>query len=371
MKKPRIAVFGMGTLDRGLLGVPVIIELFGRLSHHYDISFYSFLPFDHTEVPSTIRVRKPVSWPIPGRLKYFLVAAHCAWEHLFRPFDLFYSISVYPAGKAGIILGRLFNKPVLTQLLATEAVALPQYNLGSLTIPWLKKISIEVCRKSDVLVTVSDYQKNLALQHLPFSREIITLPLRIDTEKFQYKKRTVNFPVQFIHIAFYGSVKDQDTLFRAFSIISKKIECHLTVLGGGFDTPHVQKLVHDLSIADKISFEGYVPNSRLPLYFKDAHILLHSSRFEAEPIVVQEAMASGVAVCGSNVGTLVDLGDGYALTFSPGDEKKMAETLLHLVNNQELYRQMTQKAYEWITTYDAVWSYKKYTSLINNVISKT
>lgn len=368
--KPRIAVMGMGTLDAGALGIPVLIDLFGRLSAHFEIVFYSFLPIDKSSVPNGILVREPVNLRLPGRIKYLLVAARCAVDHLMNSYSAFFAVSIYPTGLAATTLGSLFRKPSIVQIIATEGGSGSQASFGNLTIPWLKKITLSVCSKADFVVAVADYQKKIAVENLRTRREIAVLPLRIDPKLFPYRNREVTRPVQFIQIGFYGPIKDQDTMFRAFSIIAKTIDAHLTVVGDGFDVPPVRQLVKELGITERITFTGYIKNSELADYLQRAHILLHTALFETGCAVIQEAMASGVAVCGTQVGLLDDIGDKYAVSVPPGDAKTLAEKAIMLVNNPSLYKSITREAHHWILQYDTVWAYENYLTFFRNVIKK-
>jgi len=366
--KPRLALLGMGTLSAGNLGIPVMIDLFERLSAHYNIVFYSFLPMDDSLVPSSIVVRQPVGLRMPGRLKYFLVALRCLWDHLFSPFSLFFSVSIYPTSRWAIVLGRLLNKPVLVQLIATEAGTSPDISFGNLTIPWLRKITLDVCRKADIVVVVADYQKKFAVQNLQTRKEIAVLPLRINTKKFFYQERSISYPIQFIQIAFYSALKDQDTLFAAFSKVAQKIPCHLTVVGEGFNVPKVHALMKDLKIADKVTFTGFVENDALPRYLNNSHILLHTALFETGCAVIQEAMASGVVVAGTNVGILSDIGDEYAVIVPPRNAEHLAEKIVELVHDPARYEKIRDTAYQFISTYGEEWSYRNYRDFVATVI---
>ena len=359
---------GMGTLGAGNLGVPVMIDLFERLSADFNVIFYSFLPIDDSLVPSSIVVRQPVGLRIPGRVKYFLVALRCLWDHMLRPFSLFFSVSIYPTSRWAIVLGRLLNRPVLVQLIATEAGTSPDISFGNLTIPWLRKITLDVCRKADVVVVVADYQKKFAVKNLQTRKEIAVLPLRINTKKFSFQDRTVSYPVQFIQIAFYSALKDQDTLFAAFSKIAQKIPCHLTVVGEGFHVPKVQAMIADLQIADKVTFTGFVENDELPKYLNSAHILLHTALFETGCAVIQEAMASGVVVAGTNVGILSDIGDEYAVIVPPRSPEYLAEKIIELVHDPARYEKIRDTAYHFISTYGEEWSYRNYRDFVAGVI---
>jgi glycosyltransferase involved in cell wall biosynthesis len=370
-RKPRLALFGMAIIGGGPLGegIPVLVDLFQRLSTVFDITFYSFSSIDKRHVPASIKVKQPVSWRLPGRLKYLMVCLLFVWDHILNRHSLLFAVSVYPTGRWAIILGKVFRRPVIIQMIALEAALLTDVGMGNLAIPWLAKISRWVCEKADVLVAVAEYQKKVAINSLPTSREIIVLPLRINCEKFPYSEHRLTFPVEFIHIAHYSPVKDQETMFAAFAKVVRMIDCHLTVVGDGFNVPRVVAMLRDLSISDKVTFKGFVLQSALPYYFKTAHILLHTARFETGCAVIQEAMASGVVVCGTRVGILDDIGDRYAVIVPPRQPEQLAEKILELVSNPQSYSRMQDEAYKWITAYDAVWAGKNYLSFLETMCS--
>jgi glycosyltransferase involved in cell wall biosynthesis len=370
--KPRIALFAMGVMGGGNMGygIPVLNDLFERLSRDYELVYYPFSTILKSKVPNEIKVRQ-VKWRLPGRLKYLLISLTFALDHILNPFQSIFAIAIYPTAHWAIRLGKIFNRPVAVQIIALEAVSLPDIGYGNLCIPWLKKITIKVCKKADILVTVAEYQKTIAQQSLPTSREIFVLPLRVDYHKFQYRRRKISFPVHFIHIAYYSPIKDQDMMFRAFSQVVRRIDCHLTVIGSGFGTPKIQNMLKELNIGDKVTFTGEIDQSNIPEYFQDSHILLHTARFETGCAVIQEAMASGVAVCGTEVGILSDIGSDYATIVPPGKADQLAEKILELVNDPLAYQQMTVKAYEWIKEHDSVWSYQNYKRFIDSVLLRT
>jgi glycosyltransferase involved in cell wall biosynthesis len=290
-------------------------------------------------------------------------------DHWIRPYDVLFSVSVFPTGLWAVRVGRWIRRKVVVQAIALEFVSLPDIQAGNLFRPWLRKITEWVYKHADVVIMVAEYQKKLALSCLD-ARDIVVLPLRIDTRHFPYRNRTVAFPVQFIHIAYYSPIKGQDTLFRAFARVSEHIDCHLTVIGQGFEQPEVRALLGQLDIQDRVSFTGTVLQSDLPGYFEQAHILLHTSRFETGCAVIQEAMASGVAVCGTAVGILADIGDRYAVIVPPGDDIQLAEKVRALVGSPEAYQRITTEAYQWISQYDAVWAANNYRLFLEAFLSK-
>jgi glycosyltransferase involved in cell wall biosynthesis len=176
--------------------------------------------------------------------------------------------------------------------------------------------------------------------------------------------------LQFVQIGFYGPIKDQDTMFQAFAIIAEKIACHLTLLGERFDSAQAQQMLVDLKIKDKVTVAGYVKNNELKMYLDKSHILLHTALFESGCAVIQEAMASGVVVCGTQVGLLHDIGSQYALIVPPQNPKALGLSVIKLVNDPDLYESISTEAHKWIMQNDAAWSYEKYLNFFNEVIHK-
>jgi glycosyltransferase involved in cell wall biosynthesis len=369
--KPRIALFAMGVIGGGNLGygIPVLHDLFLRLAAHYEIVFYSFSTINPSNVPKEIKLRQS-RWRLPGRLKFLWMSLKFAVDQIFIPSKLIFAISIYPTSYWAIRMGRIFNRPVCVQIIALEAVSLPDIVSGNLMVPWLRKITVEVCKKADRLIAVADYQKVMAQKCLPTNREIDVLPLRIDYRKFFFKERKISFPVEFIHIAYYSPIKDQDSMFHAFAKVSQSIDCHLTVIGHGYNIPEVHSMMNALQISDKVTFTGEIDQSDIPNHFHKAHILLHPARFETGCAVIQEAMASGVAVCGTRVGILADIGDGYAMISPANDPDGLAKNIIRLIEDRDLYDTITTKAYQWIQTYDSIWSYKNYQRFIDDVLNQ-
>ena len=370
--KPRLALFGYGILGGGTLhdGIPVLKDLFKRLSNDFEIVYYCFVRIHASNVPANIRVRQVPDLPLPGRLKFFLLSAVCAFDHIRNPFSLVFAVSIYPTGQWAVRVGRIFRIPTVVQIIALEAVALTDIGYGNLVDPWLRKITQRVCQQADVLIAVAEYQKNIAITSLPTSRSIVVLPLRINCDNFPYNDRKITYPVRFIHIAYYSPIKDQDTMFRAFSAVAWEIDCHLTVIGEGYDDIKVKRLLEDLKIMDRVTFTGTIEQSQMPKYLANAHILLHTARFETGCAVIQEAMSSGVAVAGTRVGILDDIGDGYAISVPVGDDEQLSERILALINDELLYDRIRKKAYQWISKYDAVWAYENYRDFLTGVVSR-
>jgi glycosyltransferase involved in cell wall biosynthesis len=351
-------------------GIPVLEELFNRLADDFEIIFYCFSRVDKSKICPLIPVKQVAAWRLPGRLKFALLMLQFAWDHITNPYGCIFSVSVYPTGWWGIRLGKIFRIKTLVQVITMELVSMPKIPLGNLSKPWLRDKTTHVCRNADYIIAVAEYQMKLALTNVPQPMRIVSLPLRINPKKFRYRKREITFPVQFIHIAYYSVVKDQDTMFRAFAEVARYIPCHLTVIGEGYSIPKVKGMMTDLNIDEKVTFTGLLSQQEVANCFDKAHILLHPALYETGCAVIQEAMASGVGVCGTEVGLLSDIGDRYAMIVQPQAATELAQVMLTLVNDPQRYSQMTLDAYEWINSHDVEWATANYRIFIKNIIEE-
>lgn len=370
--KPRLALFGLGVLGGGPIGqgIPVLANLFQRLSLDYEIVFYCFQSTDKNKIPNTIKTRHVASKYLPGRLNYAILSFQFLIDSIFSPYRLIMAVSIFPAGKWAVRVGKLWKLPVVIQLVDHEAIDLPEDIMHvNRKLSWFRNLTNEVCKNAAALVALSDDHRRHILRSLSFTPDIAVLPLRIDIGKFGYVERSVLFPVQFVHIGYYSAIKDQNTMFATFAAIATVIDCRLTVIGEGFNTPVLHRLLSDLKIADKVSFAGIIKNSELPGYLGNAHILLHTARFEAEPIVIQEAMASGVLVCGTRVGTLADIGDRYAVIAPIQNAHYLAQKILAIINDPASYQQIKKEAHHWIATHASEWSYNNYKCFLEEMIN--
>ena len=121
----------------------------------------------------------------------------------------------------------------------------------------------------------------------------------------------------------------------------------LLIAGGGPLKDELEKKVRDLGLTDQVRFLGWVEKAAENI-LPSLDVFCQSSLWEANSIVLLEAMAAGIAIVTTDVGEsrhVIDQGRG-GLVVPSGDAVALAEALAGLVDDREKRRSMGKRAQE-------------------------
>lgn len=156
-------------------------------------------------------------------------------------------------------------------------------------------------RRFDQVICQSEDMRRALVDHfgLPCERaRVIRNPLDIERVRALADERLRDEPwghhaIRLISVGRLSYEKGLDILLEAIGLLADQ-RIHLTILGDGQLRGSLEKLARDLGISDRVRFLGFVPNPYM--YMAQASALVLSSRFEAYPNVVLEALACGTPV---------------------------------------------------------------------------
>jgi rhamnosyl/mannosyltransferase len=128
-------------------------------------------------------------------------------------------------------------------------------------------------------------------------------------------------------------------------------EARLLVVGSGPMAGEWQALAADLGLGERVCFAGEVDDADLPSYFAAADLYVSSAshRSEAFGISILEAMASGLPVISTELGTgtsFVNLDGMTGHVVPPRDPPALAGALRELLASPDLRRRMGRAARE-------------------------
>ena len=91
----------------------------------------------------------------------------------------------------------------------------------------------------------------------------------------------------------------------------------------------------ELGLADRIELLGYLPFPELLPHYRDAHAFVHVSFTEGVPQVLNEALACGLPVVGTDVGGVSEALDGgrAGLLVPPSDRDALVEAVLRVADD--------------------------------------
>lgn len=146
------------------------------------------------------------------------------------------------------------------------------------------------------------------------------------------------------------SNKGLDYLIRGFDRVRRESGARL-VIGGGSKNPRAHEvevkrslaaLVDELSLGDRVTFTGYVPDAELNAYYQSARVFVLPSMYEPFGMVLLEAMA-----CGTPVVAARHAGLGHVLTHGrdgllvdPSDPHELSAAILEILNDDALARRL-------------------------------
>lgn len=140
-------------------------------------------------------------------------------------------------------------------------------------------------------------------------------------------------------------------LLRAAPEVLKQNPSALFVLVGDGEERHTLEAdAKSLGIQDSVCFMGV--RSDIPEMVSSMDILAMPSLYEALPMALLEAMAAGLAVVASGVGTIPSvIQEGVnGMIVSPGDAHGLAGALCELLKNKELRSELGRRARETVET---------------------
>lgn len=165
----------------------------------------------------------------------------------------------------------------------------------------------------DKIIVTSPNIKNSSNVLKGFHEKIEIIPLFVDLKHFYYRKdnkrefllnKFKNKKEKIVmYIGRLGRYKGLDYLVKSYKYLDKKTG--IVIIGNGPKEKEIKKLVDDLNFSNDILFLNHVPYPDLPSYYSaaDLFVLPSTDRGEAFGLVVIEAMACGIPVITTELGT--------------------------------------------------------------------
>lgn len=139
-------------------------------------------------------------------------------------------------------------------------------------------------------------------------------------------------PVRLLAVGLLAPEKDHDTMLSAVAQIrSLGKEVQLDIVGYGPERSRVEALIAEKGLTSAVRLLGYLTKDEIASAMREAHVFLHTSKFETFGAAVAEALASGLPVVSTRCGGPEDLiEESNGALAAVGDPQSVAKAVAQI-----------------------------------------
>jgi glycosyltransferase involved in cell wall biosynthesis len=176
------------------------------------------------------------------------------------------------------------------------------------------------------------------------------IPNTVDIKLFNPGARKQSATDGIIRILFVGllhEIKGVHHLLRALSIVQSEFKNYLLiVVGDGPERKTLESLTNELNLNLNVNFYGIKNKNEIAELMKQVDFLTLTSLWDNQPVVLLEAMASGLPVIASSIGGIPEIiTPECGLLVQPGNEVDIANKIEFMIAHPGNYSPATISQY--------------------------
>ena len=196
-----------------------------------------------------------------------------------------------------------------------------------------------VVRNARTVTTVTENLATAMKNHGLKNDNYVVLPNVVNLDMFHISEKNNN-PCKIIHIScFEDKSKNISGLLESLKIIDDKgIDFQCKLIGEGMDLDLMKEKAKNLQLINKVSFTGLLQGQALADELSSGDFLVLSSNYENMPVVILEALASGLPVVSTNVGGIKEMiDDTKGILVEPRNKEALAEAMIKMIETHKNY----------------------------------
>ena len=251
-----------------------------------------------------------------------------------------------PCGFAGAWIQRRMRIPVLLSIIGRDVPgpAIPRF--WGAYVRWSMRSVQRTLFISDYCRLALSQDKSSARDVIPFGVDPDCFTPDLDGNPLRKKLGLPSGAKVLIAVQRLDPWKGVDVLLQALRIVLKNMDVYLVIGGKGPELERLRSLAHDLGIASRVLFTGYIPDQELPLYYALADLFVFHSTYETFCLSLLQAMAAGkpiVSVRSTAIPELIHHGEN-GLLVEPGDAGAFARSVLELLVDVEMQKRFAAES---------------------------
>ena len=222
-------------------------------------------------------------------------------QHMFERYisvygkpDILHAHCVKWAGYAAMLIGERHGIPYIITEHLPKMIYADEFK-GDISRLWQIPLLKEALTKAHVVIPVATELVDDVACYFGKDYRRIEISNTIDTDFFAYKERKKTKSYTFCCIADYIPRKGYDILLPAFDkFAATHPDTELLIAGRDTDGDDCLRTIKSLQCGDKVSVRGMVDKAGVRNILYQSHCLVLASRSEAQPLVLLEAMSTGI-----------------------------------------------------------------------------
>lgn len=203
-----------------------------------------------------------------------------------------------------------------------------------------------IFQRADLILVLSEHWKSILQNKLQITTKIDILynPCpKINRQNDIRKKQ----------ILFAGTIiprKGNETLLKGFALIASKYPKWKIIFAGNGETDKAQNIAKNLSIAEQVTFTGWISGKEKETVFQESSIYCLASNGEGFPMGMLDAWAYGIPCVVTPVGGIPDIiiDNKNGLIFPIGDFQALAKQLEKLITNKDLRERIVKESDKYV-----------------------
>ena len=208
----------------------------------------------------------------------------------------------------------------------------------------------DAARRSDRIITVSQYTADQVVKHLGCPREQISvihhginpLPRFSDEDLAEFRRRQGLEAPFLLHV---GAIQKRKNVVRVVEAFERLNSQFRLVLAGsaGYGAKEIMDRIESSRARERIQVHGYVDDRFLARLYRTATALIFPSLEEGFGFPVLEAMSAGLPVVTSNRSSLPEIAAGAARLVDPESTDEIEAGIEDVIVNQDLRERLVRQ----------------------------
>ena len=163
------------------------------------------------------------------------------------------------------------------------------------------------------------------------------VPNVVNTKLFKPVNRTYRTKFKFLHVSTLDdNIKNVSGIIQAFSKL-KDEKATLKIIGEG-EKSYIFDLINKYKLNDKIEVEGEKTYNEIAIEMQNANAFILFSNIENLPLVLIEAMATGMPIITTNVGGIPEIFNSFAgYMIKPKEEEELYLSMKRMIADYDQF----------------------------------